>query len=115
VVRNERYDAGEREAWRRMLERDRRHLRRQMLEEAAGIAGLHARRKDAEQKLRMLRRRPPKLVPAALWPSSSELEAGGDGASPLRRLRRRQRRHRGGGGGWGWPGASRTRTRGADW
>src|SRR5690349_13901204 len=26
--------------------------RRQMLEEAAGIAGLHARRKDAEQKLR---------------------------------------------------------------
>ena len=26
--------------------------RRQMLEEAAGISGLHARRKDAEQKLR---------------------------------------------------------------
>jgi chromosome segregation protein len=26
--------------------------RRMMLEEAAGIAGLHARRKDAEQKLR---------------------------------------------------------------
>jgi len=28
------------------------HERRQMLEEAAGIAGLHVRRKDAEQKLR---------------------------------------------------------------
>jgi chromosome segregation protein len=26
--------------------------RRQMLEEAAGISGLHVRRKDAEQKLR---------------------------------------------------------------
>lgn len=33
VVRDERYDAEEREAWRRALERDRRYLRRQMLEE----------------------------------------------------------------------------------
>lgn len=33
VVRNERYDLEEREAWRRALERDRRYLRRQMLEE----------------------------------------------------------------------------------
>jgi outer membrane protein OmpA-like peptidoglycan-associated protein len=33
VVRDERYDAEEREAWRRALERDRRYLRRQMLAE----------------------------------------------------------------------------------
>jgi outer membrane protein OmpA-like peptidoglycan-associated protein len=33
VVRDERYDAEERQAWRRALERDRRYLRRQMLEE----------------------------------------------------------------------------------
>ena len=33
VVRDDRYDAEERQAWRRALERDRRYLRRQMLEE----------------------------------------------------------------------------------
>jgi outer membrane protein OmpA-like peptidoglycan-associated protein len=33
VVRDDRYDMDEREAWRRTLERDRRYLRRQMLEE----------------------------------------------------------------------------------
>ncbi|WP_430991367.1 hypothetical protein, partial [Escherichia coli] len=60
--------------------------RRAMLEEAAGIAGLHVRRKDAEQKLRATEANLARL---------DELIADQDGrANALRRQARQAERYR---------------------
>ena len=63
------------------------HERRQMLEEAAGIAGLHVRRKDAEQKLRAT-----ETNLARLDEILSDMEAR---TATLRRQARQAERYRG--------------------
>ena len=54
--------------------------RRMMLEEAAGISGLHARRKDAEQKLRATEANLQRLDEIAGRPGSAGLGASAAGA-----------------------------------
>jgi outer membrane protein OmpA-like peptidoglycan-associated protein len=91
VVRDQRYDDAEREAWRRALERDRRYLRRQMLEDRQTRAE-RLRRGDFEYDIEIEEEYDPRFdVPDDVFAAEVDDEELADvlAAPPRRKVERR--------------------------